>query len=300
MNPWFVTGLVDAEGSFSFSVYKNESSRLGWRISPRFNITMSIRDSALLKKIKDFFKVGNYKESEFSCYFDVNSIKDLEIIIEHFYFYPLQSSKRNMFNIFVILINKIKNKEHLNPNGFMLSLAYINILNNKIKQDILNEIIEIYGSLPTFLLPPVPIVINLQIPNPWWIIGFLEGEGCFTYFKRKRITSSGLIKLDYTFVFEISQKTEDIYLLEAINFYFNSEGKIFTEKHGISRFRITNIKSLQHIILPFLTIYQLKGFKKKQFNIWLKAVILVLSTPSWSKERELLLSNVFNELSNIK
>jgi hypothetical protein len=124
------------------------------------------RDSALLKQIKDFFKVGNYKESEFSCYFDVNSIKDLEIIIEHFYFYPLQSSKRNMFNIFVILINKIKNKEHLNPNGFMLSLAYINILNNKIKQDVLNEIIEIYLSVPTLLLPPVPIVINLHIPNP--------------------------------------------------------------------------------------------------------------------------------------
>ena len=43
ISPWFVTGLVDGEGSFSFSVYKNESSRLGWRISPRFNITMSIR-----------------------------------------------------------------------------------------------------------------------------------------------------------------------------------------------------------------------------------------------------------------
>ena len=71
-----------------------------------------------------------------------------------------------MFNIFVILINKIKNKEHLNPNGFMLSLAYINILNNKIKQEVLNEIIEIYGSLPALLLPPVPIVINLHIPKP--------------------------------------------------------------------------------------------------------------------------------------
>ena len=46
---------MDAEGSFSFSVYKNESSQLGWRISPRFNITMSIRDSALLKQIKVFF-----------------------------------------------------------------------------------------------------------------------------------------------------------------------------------------------------------------------------------------------------
>ena len=103
-----------------------------------------------------------------------------------------------MFNIFVILINIIKNKEHLKPEGFMLSLAYIDILNNKIKQNVLNEIMEIFGPLPTVILPPVPIVNNLQISNPWGIIGFLEGEGCFTFFKRKRTTSSGLIKLDYT------------------------------------------------------------------------------------------------------
>lgn len=71
-----------------------------------------------------------------------------------------------MFNIFVILINIIKNKEHLIPDGFILSLAYINILNNKIKQNVLNEIVEIYGPLPTLIIPPVPIVINLHIPNP--------------------------------------------------------------------------------------------------------------------------------------
>ena len=59
-----------------------------------------------------------------------------------------------MFNTFVILINIIKNKEHLIPDGFMLSLAYINILNNKIKQNVLNEIMEIY--LPSAILAYLP------------------------------------------------------------------------------------------------------------------------------------------------
>lgn len=130
---------------------------------------MSIRvlRTALLKQINKFFKVGNYKESGNFCYLDVNSIKDLKKIIEHFNYYPLQSSKRNMFKIFVILINKIKHKEHLSSTGFMLSLAYINILNNKIKHEVnLNEIIKIYGSLPALILPPVPIINNFSIPNP--------------------------------------------------------------------------------------------------------------------------------------
>ena len=127
---------------------------------------MSNRDSALLNQIKSFFKVGNCKESEGFCYYDVNSIKDLEIIIEHFYFYPLQSSKRNMFYIFVILINMIKNKEHLTLNGFILSLAYIDILNKNINKNVLNEIMKTYGPLPTLILPPVSIIQNLQIPSP--------------------------------------------------------------------------------------------------------------------------------------
>lgn len=72
-----------------------------------------------------------------------------------------------MFKIFVMLINKIKHKEHLSSTGFMLSLAYINILNNKIKHEVnLNEIIKIYGPLPALILPPVPIINNLSIPDP--------------------------------------------------------------------------------------------------------------------------------------
>jgi hypothetical protein len=95
-----------------------------------------------------------------------------------------------MFNIFVILININKNKEHLTPDGFMLSLAYINILNNKIKQNVLNEITEIHGPLPNLILPPVSTVINLNIPNSWWIIGFFffffEEGGKFLYFFQKK------------------------------------------------------------------------------------------------------------------
>lgn len=148
--------------SFSFSVYKNKKARLGWTISPRFNITMSKRDSILNKQIKEFFKVGIciYKESESFCYFDVNSIQDLQLVIEHFYQYPLQSSKRNMFNIFVKLFNMFKCKEHLTHKGFMLSLTYINALNSNINPTVLNEIAtqNKLGSIPLFILSPVLII----------------------------------------------------------------------------------------------------------------------------------------------
>ena len=109
INPFFVTGITDAEGSFIASITRNTSSRLGYTISLRFNITMHLRDSLLIKTLRAFFNnIGVYKESGSFCYLDVNSIADLEFIIEHFLRYPLLSvffktKKKNSFYIFNII-----------------------------------------------------------------------------------------------------------------------------------------------------------------------------------------------------
>nr|YP_025903.1 intronic ORF at intron 1 of cob [Moniliophthora perniciosa]AAQ74275.1 intronic ORF at intron 1 of cob [Moniliophthora perniciosa] len=112
LNPWFVTGLVDAEGSFSFSISKDNNLRFGWRISPLFNITMSIRDSSLLKEIKSFFKVGDYRESEDFCYYRARSIESVNEIIKHFDLYPPYNHLYEISFIFLyyyLISIKIKN-----------------------------------------------------------------------------------------------------------------------------------------------------------------------------------------------
>jgi len=296
LSPLFITGIIDGEGYFSFSINKNNKSQLGWTIAPRFGICMHIRDLKLIKDIQTFFKVGTCKQSRLFCSFDVNSIKELEIIIDHFKHYPLQSSKRYAFYIFLTIFNIYKNKEHLTREGFLLAIAYINILNKNIKQDVIVSIIKIHGSLPNLILPPVQYIDKIINPNPWWINGFIVGEGSFTYFKRTRSTISGIIKTDYTLVFEVSQKTEDSYLLIAILNFFGV-GTLFTEKKGISRFRITSVSILYHIILPYFNLFPLLGFKKKQYDIWLKAVCILISNKNWSKEREELLTVQLKKLS---
>jgi hypothetical protein len=127
---------------------------------------MHIRDSTLIKEIKNFFKVGTYKESGLFCYFEVSSIKDLEIILNHFKFYPLQSSKRYAFFIFLILFNMYKKKEHLNREGFLLAISYINILNKEINKNVILDIVETHGPLPNLLLPPIQFIKEIIIPNP--------------------------------------------------------------------------------------------------------------------------------------
>lgn len=63
ISPFFITGITDAEGSFTASMTRNPLSRLGYTVSLRFNITMHLRDSLLIKKIRSFFNnISVYKE----------------------------------------------------------------------------------------------------------------------------------------------------------------------------------------------------------------------------------------------
>lgn len=60
INPWFVTGFTDGEGSFSVSIYieKKIKGRLGWVVKPNFQISLNSRDINLLLKLQEFFSCG--------------------------------------------------------------------------------------------------------------------------------------------------------------------------------------------------------------------------------------------------
>jgi len=57
LNPWFITGLIDAEGSFIVRLYKNQG-KLGWVVQSIFTIGLHERDLDLLLQIQQFFGGG--------------------------------------------------------------------------------------------------------------------------------------------------------------------------------------------------------------------------------------------------
>lgn len=56
IDPWFVTGLIDAEGSFTVSVLKSSSTKTGWGVNARFKLTVYITDLDLMLNLQKFFK----------------------------------------------------------------------------------------------------------------------------------------------------------------------------------------------------------------------------------------------------
>ena len=51
LNPWFITGFTDAEGSFMITIIKNDQSKLKWRVIPSFAIHIHNKDIRLLNQI---------------------------------------------------------------------------------------------------------------------------------------------------------------------------------------------------------------------------------------------------------
>jgi hypothetical protein len=89
---------VDAEGCFLIRVRKNNNLKLGWNVELRFQISLHIRDKTLLEQIQSFFGLGNISKSgREALQYSVQSIKELEEIINHFDKYPLHTQKQADF-----------------------------------------------------------------------------------------------------------------------------------------------------------------------------------------------------------
>ena len=52
LNPWFVTGLADSEGTFTIMIDPNQKRTLGWRVQAKFQIGLHKRDLDLLFKLQ--------------------------------------------------------------------------------------------------------------------------------------------------------------------------------------------------------------------------------------------------------
>jgi hypothetical protein len=130
LNPWFITGFVDAEGCFSIGIYKNKKSLLGYQVQASFQMSLHNKDSELLFKIQSSFggrKIKKHGKNSMS--FQIRSLKNLKAVISHFDIYSLISQKEADYVLFKQALDLIKNKKHLTINGFKEILSIKSSMN---------------------------------------------------------------------------------------------------------------------------------------------------------------------------
>ena len=129
LNPNYIVGLVDGEGSFTVFVRNPNVKRRTKRraiIEPRFYLKLIEKDKAILYQLKNSFHCGNVyfqkdkRKNHQDCYrYEVAKRDDLsKIIIPFFRKHRLKlESRRKDFKIFCQIMKAIEKKEHLNVKG---------------------------------------------------------------------------------------------------------------------------------------------------------------------------------------
>ena len=128
--PLWVTGFIDAEGSFTVNIRKSPRSITGWSVEPKFTMGLHKRDRLILEQVKAFLGVGNiYSKGSNAVQLCVQSIDKLEAVISHFDKYPLITKKRVDYELWKRVIVLIKNKEHLTPEGLLKIVSIRSTIN---------------------------------------------------------------------------------------------------------------------------------------------------------------------------
>src|SRR3989338_8273925 len=133
LDPWYVSGFVDGEGSFHIALYKDERRKTGWKVIPEFHVSQRVSSRKVLDTLVRFFKCGYVKANHAANPKDVTYVfvvRDrvdlLEKIIPFFRQYSLQTEKSRDFDKFAKIVQMMAEEAHLNMNGVcrIISLAY--------------------------------------------------------------------------------------------------------------------------------------------------------------------------------
>lgn len=297
INPSFITGFMDGEGSFMVSVLKYPTFRTGWKVQARFVITQHERDIELIKNIQSFFTlkgirgvnggssevIGNVDpKGKDQVYLRVTSLEQItNVIIPHFDKYPLITQKKADFQLFKLVVNIMNNKEHLTTEGLDKIVSLKASMNKGLSKD-LKE------AFPNVIPFQRPIVKGETIKDPYWLAGFVTGEGCFHVRLRETPDNS---KKYVELIFTVGQHIRDESLMKSLVDYLGC-GRISVSKGAIS-YTCSKFSDITEKLLPFFHKHQVLGVKSKDFNSLSKISEIIKSKAHLTNEG-------FNQIREIK
>nr|YP_009185053.1 putative LAGLIDADG homing endonuclease [Characiochloris acuminata]YP_009185090.1 putative LAGLIDADG homing endonuclease [Characiochloris acuminata]ALO63326.1 putative LAGLIDADG homing endonuclease [Characiochloris acuminata]ALO63330.1 putative LAGLIDADG homing endonuclease [Characiochloris acuminata] len=108
--------------------------------------------------------------------------------------------------------------------------------------------------------------------NAQWIVGFVDGEGCFYVgvIKNKTMTNGYQIQPEFTVV----QHKRDIQLLAALKAYFGC-GSVGVNHGDRYHWRVKNLDHFINIIIPFFEKHKLKGKRAIEFQRFREICLLM-------------------------
>lgn len=260
---WFLTGISDAEGSFGVNLSKDSSRKSGYIITHFFMMGLNIKDRPILESIKSTLGVGEIylHPQDNTCRYKVSNIDQLlNVVIPHFKAYPLVTQKHFDFKIFQKILKLVKNKSHLTSEGLQEIVNLKSAMNLGLSRNLEDEFPD------TKAYPRVSVKFQ-GIPDPNWLIGFIQGEACFyvSVYKSPKSKAGSAVQL----VFKLTQHLRDIELIKGIVEYLNC-GRLEVRASQACDFTVTSIRSFEDKIFPIFVNSCLTGTKLLDFQDFYK------------------------------
>nr|AAC24230.1 S5 ribosomal protein/maturase fusion protein [Cryphonectria parasitica]AMX22315.1 LAGLIDADG endonuclease [Cryphonectria parasitica] len=283
LNPWVVTGLVDAEGSFNITVVKNNNSKLGWVTKLRLEMSMLKKDRFTLEQLINYFGGGGIRVlDDNNLRFYIESLKDLTTVINHFDKYPLFTKKQEDYLLFKQVFELFKNKNHLTMEGLRQIVAIKALLRNK---GLSNSLLEAFPGITPATLPITDTItfgVDKSILSPW-LAGFTSGDGNF-YIS----IGEGPKHVQVQLVFTLTQHIRDQALMNSLISYLGCGNIKHNEKNSWLQFIVTKFSDIDEKIIPIFKENKILGEKFKDFQDWCRAAELMKNkahlTPSGLEE----------------
>ena len=126
LNPNYVAGFIDGEGSFSVSIGRHKTLKRGLEVRPEFEIEVRADDREILERILITIGCGRIYDLSYERYgwyphvkYKITSNKDLvEFLFPFLDKHPLQAKKAEIYKRFKTIVLKVKQKKHLTDEGF--------------------------------------------------------------------------------------------------------------------------------------------------------------------------------------
>ena len=145
LNPYWVSGFVDGEGTFYVGINKNESMYNRIQVLPEFRVVQHKRDIKVLYALKEFFQSGSVRINHDDRYeLRIRSLESInKNVIPHFDKFQLMTNKKFDFIKFKKIINLMNQKKHLEIEGIKKIIDISLEMNRKNKlraKEILKEL----------------------------------------------------------------------------------------------------------------------------------------------------------------
>ena len=218
-----------------------------------------------MEQIKKFFTVGRiYEKKDGMAQYVVTSVKDLQVIREHFEKYTLLTKKRGDFELWIKALDLYKNKEHLTEQGLQKIVAIRATLNRGLTD-------SLKAAFPTVVPVNRSDVDNITEIDPDWMAGFTSAEGSFMILIRNSQWRKGVI---VELVFQLAQHSRDEQLIKNLVKYFES-GYVSKYKNAFYPSGVKKFADIQSKISPFFNKYPIQGVKNLDYLDFCKAAELM-------------------------